>query len=157
MRYNHGEIENHLVSNVMNIEKNFFVICENAVLDKDSGTISLIKIFETLNTLRVPVPNHRFFLVANFIITNPTSEERSLDFQLSVISPSGNNLISNNPLTLVKPIDITLPTQNIGIMIQMTGLTFPEIGIYKFNLSTNGNQIASLNLEIKTGIPQNAN
>lgn len=131
----------------MEIEKNYFLICENAILDLHSK-LTVINIFEILNTKSLPVTIGRFFMVLNLTVKNPLKSDSKLTLAIGIKSPSGKN-IDIKLGTIEKEIDISNNHQNIGFLVDVNNFVFNEFGIYKFIATINQKNVAFLNLEVK--------
>lgn len=130
----------------MKIEKNFFLICENAILD-EKGLISLIKIFDTIHAEKLPAIRPQLTFVANLIVQELSKKDENITMSIKLISPSGK---------AVKFPDVTRKikrkgqkTQNEGLIMDISGIRFLEFGQYKALLSVNGKQLSGLSFYLE--------
>ncbi len=132
----------------MKIEKNFFILCENAVLDKNNR-VTIVNIYDIVNSVNIPAVLHQFTLAANFKVSREKRETlpSKVEVLVSVFAPSGKKIFDSPRQE--REIDIKKDTQNIGILASIQGITLPEFGIYTIKLLVASKEIAQLSFEAK--------
>lgn len=132
----------------MKIEKNFFLLCENAVLDK-YNKVTIVNIYDIVNLVGVPKVLSQFTLAANFKVLREKKEKlpSKIDVLVLIFAPSGKKIFGSPKQE--REIDVKKDTQNIGILADIQGITLPEFGIYNVKLLVNSNEIAQLSFEAK--------
>jgi len=135
----------------MEIEKIFFLFCENAILD-DKKRLTLVNLFEVLNTNSVPVMLPQFYLVTNLFIKE-SFENKTLKVSFSITSPSGKEVLTNPP-AITKPVS---KGKNEGFIVKLNRLLFPEFGKYSVKLLINKSEFASMPLTIRKVSKKDAN
>jgi len=132
----------------MKIEKNFFLLCENAVLDKDNR-VTIVNIYDIVNSVDIPTVLSQFTLAANFKVSREKKETlpSKIDVLVSIFAPSGKKIFDSPKQE--RKIDVKKDTQNIGILANIQGINLSEFGIYNVKLLVNGNEIAQLSFEAK--------
>jgi len=132
----------------MKIEKNFFLLCENAVLDKDNR-VTIVNIYDIVNSIGIPIALSQFTLAANFKVSREEKETlpSKIDVLVSIFAPSGKKIFDFPKQE--RKIDVKKDTQNIGILANIQGINLPEFGIYNVKLLINGNELAQLSFEAK--------
>ncbi len=130
----------------MKIEKNFFLICENAILD-EKGLVSLIKIFDTIHAKKLPGIRPQLTFVANLSVQELSKKEEKITMSIKLISPSGKEM---------KFLDVTRKikrkkqqSQNEGLIMDVSGIQFLEFGQYKALLNVNGKALAGLSFYLE--------
>jgi len=135
----------------MEIEKNFFLLCENAILD-DQKRLTLVNLFEVLNTNSVPVMHPQFYLVANLFIKK-SYKNKTLKVSFSIISPSGKEVLTNPPV-ISKPV---FKGKNEGFIVRLNRLLFSEFGKHSVKLLINRHEFASMPLTVRKVLKKNVN
>lgn len=132
----------------MKIEKDFFLLSENAVLDKDNR-LTIVNIYDVVNSVSTPAIISRFTLAANFKIVREKKESLSpkIIISISILDPSGQNIF-NSPKQ-ERMIDVKKEIQKIGIIANIQGISLPEFGIYHIKLFIDDKEVAQLSFEAK--------
>lgn len=132
----------------MKIEKNFFLLCENAIIDKENRA-TIVNLYDVINTQNLPAAVPQVTLVANFKLIKTKKEElkAKISVSVSIVSPSGK-IIFNSPKQ-EREIEKNKDIQILGLFINIQGVILSEFGIYSVKLSADNNEIAQLSFEVK--------
>jgi len=131
----------------MKIIKNFFILCENTILDNEKR-ISLINIYDIIYAAKLPAMHGKLVLAGNMTLQDPTAKDKEIEFSLSIKSPSGKEMIKSAS-KLRREIDISLSEQAIGLIFTVNGVIFEEFGRYSATLSKDSKEIMSLSFSVK--------
>lgn len=130
----------------MKVEKNMFVLCENVLLDV-SKKVTLVNIYDIIFSDTIPALHPKLTFVANLTVNDPEKDIKTIKFALNIKTPSGKEL-SPKPLNIESSVDGSKQRQNIGIVMEINGVVFPEWGVYNTSLSMNGKPFSILKFEV---------
>lgn len=105
-------------------EKNFLVICDSVIKD-DSGKLSLIGIYNVVQTKQLPAVHPKFVLVGNIKILDESIDKISVKIEL--IDGTGKIINSDIP-----SIEVTSITKNDFSKVREHNIIY-EIGMVKFD------------------------
>jgi len=133
----------------MQIQKNFFLICENVIMD-DKKRVSLINLYDFIIAPQLPAYHGRLFFAINITVSGANQKENKLAMKLLIKSPSGQDIIKNPPVQIreVRPIQ---ESQKVGIIFGVDGVVFNEYGNYIAIVYINDKEEASLNIQVIKG------
>ena len=113
------------------MKANLGVCCDYAMVDQ-KGKLSVIGIFNNINSSSFPARHPKMFLV--YLLEGSTSEKGILEGQLLLKDPSGNILIQMNGLQFkFEGGNNGLPI-NSNFIIELNDQIFPKPGKYQFEL-----------------------
>lgn len=104
------------------------VVCELAQITQD-GKVSLLGIFERIQTNDIPIKIPRFFVVG--IISGQPMSKHEVSFRL--ISPSGKASLADQRVIAMLGYD-----GNANVFNDMAGILFPEYGQYELVMMVDG-------------------
>ena len=115
-------------------------ICEAANLSGRS--LNALGIFDTIQALKFPCRHPRFTYVAN--IEFERSEVAKHPFKLSFVGLDGKDILP--PLS--GEINVNPNGLRSSLLLQMNNINFPEEGVYKFELTVDGQSICTDYLKV---------
>jgi hypothetical protein len=110
------------------VEVKILVACDLAQISQD-GKVSLVGIFERIQTDEIPIKIPRFFVVG--IISGQPMSKHEVSFRL--ISPSGKASLNNQRVIAMLGYD-----GNANVFNDMAGILFPEYGHYELAMMVDG-------------------
>lgn len=119
----------------MKIQKNYFLLCENAIVG-ERGKLSLINIYELIYAEKLPASHGKLILVSSFTLDIENSAEDKVIVSLDVISPSKKSMLEKEIL-VEKKLDEATKKQTIGDVLEVNGVVFSEYGQYECVLKVN--------------------
>ena len=119
---------------------NAMLICERVIREEGTGLVSLINVFENINTQQLPVTFPSLYVYAKM-----TEAQGEYAFRLDIVRRDTMSTIAEAQLPSVVVED---PMANADLIMQLGGLTFAEAGHYDFRLSANGRFVDSKSLQI---------
>jgi len=125
---------------MQNIKTNFFLTCEVALLDKGEN-LSLINIFENINSATLPAIFPKFSVAVNFTVIKPMQ----LVCQILIKDLEGTNIINSGESTLKTDIE----NKKVQFLTSFNNLPFLKEGDYPIYLLVNGEIISETVLHIK--------
>jgi len=133
----------------MKISKNFFLLCENTILDK-SNRLTIVNLYNIVNSEKLPGVPVQFTLVANLKIEAEKKNKKlpnKINVSLIIKSPSEKKIFEFPEQ--FREIDQKKREQDIGVVMNIQGLALPEFGKYKVNLLVDDKKVASLPFEFR--------
>lgn len=130
---------------IMKIEKSYFVLCENHVID-EKKRVSLINIYDVIFSSKVPALHPRLLYVASISISKLT-ERLDSKFLLTLKMPNGEELISVE--SDVIKIDNIGSLRTVNGIFDLKMVPLSEYGVYEAYLSFDGKKIAEHRFELK--------
>jgi len=124
-----------------NIKINFFVICKEVIMDKDSNSLSLISIFENITSKSIPITYPKFSIVVNFTVFKSTD----LKCSIRVNNPSNEEILKSQEFS----IKTNGENQKIQLLNHFINTPFNIEGIHLINLIINNDEVSSIPLTIK--------
>jgi len=132
----------------MILKKDYVLLCENLIIDQ-TGKVTIVNAFDTIYTESLPAIHAALYFVAQIIVEgSEKKDEDSTSFDLKVLSPSKNAILSN---TMKLKINSALPTQKIILAAQLNGMPIEELGTYQFILTHNSKMVVQRSLEVVKG------
>ena len=133
------------------------VLCKKTIIDTDTNSISLIDVFEQLQT-KVNLPQNKNiklsipleYEVVNFWYKENTDKKEEVDVEITLIDPNNKSLKS-----FINTITIPDNKKRVRTRLKITGLPITISGIYRFIVkikeknTKNYKQVAELPIEIK--------
>lgn len=131
----------------MKFERSFFVLCENALIDK-IGRVSLINIYDIVNAPSVPAYHGRIIFASHFKVISSSSSKDVIKPRLSFKTPSGKELIKAD---VIKEREIikSRQEQSVGFITEVNGVVFEEFGKYEAKFFIEKKELMSAILEVK--------
>ena len=112
-----------------------FLVCDQIIHDAQSGKKSLIGVFHELRADRFPALHPALWIYANI-----TDARGNYDFEIRMVEMGRNDVMgSGRP----PPIQISGPLQTTELSAQLRNVALPRAGTYEFQLSANGELIAT--------------
>ncbi len=112
-----------------------FLVCDQIIHDAQSGKKSLIGVFHELRADRFPALHPALWIYANI-----TDARGNYDFEIRMVEVGRNDVMgSGRP----PPIEISGPLQTTELSAQLRNVALPRPGTYEFQLSANGELIAT--------------
>lgn len=134
----------------MQIKENFFLICENVIIDY-KNRVSLINLYDFIIAPRIPAYHGRLFFAINITVSGASQKNHQLTAKLLIKSPSGQDIIKNPP-SQEREVNPTEDSQKVGIIFGVDGVIFNEYGNYKADVVINDKIEASLDIQVIKGI-----
>lgn len=133
----------------MKIEKNFFVLCENFILDTKQRP-SLINIYEIVWGESFPVTHSLLKYVINLSVLDNKSR-RELNLSVEITDPKGKSLakVASTPISIMPD----QKRQVVGALFDFHGISLPEPGTYTATLREGDKVVATNLLDVKKTLP----
>jgi hypothetical protein len=110
----------------MKIKIEFLVLCENAIATPDNK-LSLINIYDIIKAPNLPA-YHGELTFAGKIIAEEIGKQKKLVGNISILSPSGKEMVLNG--SSERDLADGKNTQKINIIFGVSGVLFSEYGEY---------------------------
>lgn len=123
------------------IVNNFFIVCETAFTDKASGNLSIINIFENINSASFPAMHPKFTAIVNFSVPKP----KEIHCFVVLKDPKGVDMLKSQEYIVTT----TMENQKVQILNGFVGTVFKEPGTHRITLLVNDEEIASTELFVK--------
>ena len=123
-----------------NIKINYFMMGEAALIDKETGNLSIINIFENINSTVFPAKHPKFTVVANFTAARPENLRCHIDLDIP-----GSGRVKGQDFSFNTESD----NQKIQIINNFVDVVFAEEGMGKVILAVNDKDVSSIDLNIK--------
>jgi hypothetical protein len=123
-----------------------FLVCDQIIHDAQTGKKSLIGVFHELRADRFPALHPALWIYANI-----TDARGNYDFEIRMVEVGRNDVMgSGRP----PPIEISGPLQTTELSAQLRNVALPRAGTYEFQLSANGELIATKAISVMQVNPQ---
>ena len=109
------------------IKQNFVIVCESAIIEKDSNNLFILGIFENMFAPNVPATHPQFAIVTSF--SGGTGEHK---IEIGIRHESGDEIAKLEGKILFSN---TQKAQHIGRFITFP---FPKFGLYKIEIYLDG-------------------
>lgn len=132
----------------MNIKNTFFLLADSVIQDEQSKKISLINIFDQLNTPKFPALVPPFFLVSQFVIVNSKSNKTNnsglIEYKFT-ITEAGGDEISLGSGKIKREFD-----KKLGAIMKVNGYVFKKAGSHLFKFIIDSKTIAEFDLIVRS-------
>jgi len=106
----------------------FKAICESAIVDRESGNLSIIGIFENVISDKFPAVHPR----ACFVFSVSGNPGQRGEYSFDVTDSSGNKIFDGAS----KPREYAIgPNGKVNLIANLVGLNLPHKGVYSANFS----------------------
>lgn len=136
----------------MKIEKKFFVLCENYIVDEKQRP-SIINMYDSIFAAKFPATHQLLKYVANLEIKQPKSN-KFIEIQLKLES-SGGDLLFESPQQKAEIVP-NMNDQIIGVVFDVQMVPFEKAGRYTASLYVNGEVLGQHHVQLREHLPQEA-
>src|SRR3989338_7304339 len=115
---------------------NFIHVCDYASMS-EGGKVNILGIFKNIFGQNFPVTHTQLYVVSNVSVANSGTYKQ----KLKLIDDNNKEIISLQPFSS----NVVLGkdgTAEVGLIANLTALTFPKSGVYKFVLDINEVKVA---------------
>ena len=129
----------------MKIKSIFFLLADTVVQDDQSKKISLINIFDQLNTKKLPSLIPPFFLVSQFIVEDLKSKKDNvpyINYKFTITEPGSDEIsLGNGKISIAQD-------KKLGAIMKVNGFVFKKTGDHLFKFIVDSKTVAEFNLTV---------
>jgi hypothetical protein len=119
----------------------FSHLCDTAVIAQD-GRLSIINIFENINTMQLPAIHPQMCVVGSLYYKGEKKDiPESCDVEIDIISPKATKIFSTSQ-------NLPVSEADFGFVFLIQGLQVNEHGQHDVVIKTDGKKIESINLNV---------
>jgi len=119
-----------------------FILCENTIIDKETNNISLINVFDSLNTERVPFRQAKIVVFVYWYLE--TKKEIEIQQTVRLIDPDKEEIASLNI-----GVNFNRNKRRNGSTFNFVGVRFDKVGEHKFQLLVDGKLLKEVPLPVR--------
>ncbi|MFA7191845.1 MAG: hypothetical protein WC089_00900 [Candidatus Paceibacterota bacterium] len=120
---------------------NFFLISESFLIENVSNNLSLIGVFENINSPIIPIAYPKFSASVNFTVLEPAN----LKCSVVIYDPDGIEIARTQEFST----QTINKNQKVQLLNSFVNTVFNKLGNYSVNLIVNDEKISLSNLTIK--------